>query len=108
MDDPFIREHIDDVLRSLRTQWIIDNIKPYTRIEIAYLARVSMFGCGHWIWRDTEQVFIQQLSISVDEVEEILVALILDGRIRGQIDQVSGKLELDHKLAIFLIFNPEN
>ena len=41
MDDPFIREHIDEVLRSLRTQWIIDIIKPYTRIEIGYLARVS-------------------------------------------------------------------
>jgi COP9 signalosome complex subunit 2 len=41
MDDPFIREHIDDVLRSLRTQWILDIIKPYTRIEVAYLARVS-------------------------------------------------------------------
>lgn len=41
MDDPFIREYIDDVLRSLRTQWILDNIKPYTRIEVAYLARVS-------------------------------------------------------------------
>lgn len=41
MDDPFIRFYIDDVLRSLRTQWILEIIKPYTRIEIAYLARVS-------------------------------------------------------------------
>lgn len=42
MDDPFIREHIDEVLRSLRTQWILDVIKPYTRIEIAYLAKVRL------------------------------------------------------------------
>lgn len=42
MNDPFIREHIDEVLRSLRTQWIIDIIKPYTRIEVSYLARVSV------------------------------------------------------------------
>jgi COP9 signalosome complex subunit 2 len=41
MDDPFIRFYIDDVLRSLRTQWILEIIKPYTRIEIDYLARVS-------------------------------------------------------------------
>lgn len=41
MDDPFIRGYIDDVLRSLRTQWILEIIKPYTRLEIAYLARVS-------------------------------------------------------------------
>ena len=40
MDDPFIRSYINDVLRSLRTQWILEIIKPYTRIEIDYLARV--------------------------------------------------------------------
>lgn len=44
MDDPFIREHIDAVLRSLRTQWILDIIKPYSRIEVSYLARVR--DCG--------------------------------------------------------------
>jgi hypothetical protein len=46
MGDAFIREYIDDVLRSLRTQWILDIIKPYTRIEIAYLARVSLLICS--------------------------------------------------------------
>ena len=30
-----------------------------------------------------------------EEVEDILVALILDGRIKGTIDQVTGKLELE-------------
>ena len=42
MDDPFIREHIDAVLRSLRTQWILDVIKPYSRIEVSYLAKVRL------------------------------------------------------------------
>ena len=42
-------------------------------------------------------VRVQQLSISIDEVEDILVSQILDGKIRGQIDQVSGKLELDNQ-----------
>ena len=41
--------------------------------------------------------FLQQLSISLGEVEDILIALILDGRVRGQIDQVSGKVELNQK-----------
>lgn len=40
------------------------------------------------------------MSISLDEVEDILVALILDGKIRGQIDQVTGKLELDTQNSI--------
>lgn len=43
MDDPFIAGYINDVLRSLRTQWILEIIKPYTRIQIDYLARVSFF-----------------------------------------------------------------
>lgn len=42
----------------------------------------------------------QQLSISSDDVEEILVSLILDGRIKGQIDQVTGKLELDQQYVV--------
>lgn len=77
MDDSFIRFYIDDVLRSLRTQWILDIIKPYTRIEIDYLAR--------------------QLGISSDEIEEILVSLILDEKVQGRIDQVSKRLELDRQ-----------
>lgn len=41
MDDPFIRSYIGDLLRSLRTSYLIDLIKPYTRLELSFLARVS-------------------------------------------------------------------
>ena len=40
MDDAFIRAYIDDVLRGLRTQYLIDLIKPYNRLEISFLAQV--------------------------------------------------------------------
>jgi hypothetical protein len=40
MDDGFIRSHIGDLLRSLRTQYLIDLIKPYTRLELSFLAKV--------------------------------------------------------------------
>lgn len=80
MDDPFIREHIGDVLRSLRTQWILTTIKPYTRVELPYLAR--------------------QLRIPTKDVEEIVVALILDERIQGRVDQVSQRLELDRQCVL--------
>ena len=40
MDDPFIRSYIGELLRSLRTQYLIDLIKPYTRLELAFLATV--------------------------------------------------------------------
>jgi len=80
MDDPFISFYITDVLRSLRTQWILEIIKPYTRIEIAYLAR--------------------QLGIPSTEVEAILVSLILDDKIQGSIDQVGQRLNLDRHKAL--------
>lgn len=41
MADRFIRSHIGDLLRSLRTQYLIDLIKPYTRLELAFLAKVA-------------------------------------------------------------------
>lgn len=90
MDDPFIRGYIDDVLRSLRTQWILEIIKPYTRIEISYLARVRPS-----LHRVAPLTLTQQLRIPSAEVEDILVALILDTKILGSIDQVTQRLELD-------------
>merc|ERR1712088_941127 len=38
MDDPFIREHIEDLLRNIRTQVLIKLIKPYTRIKIGFIS----------------------------------------------------------------------
>ncbi|KAJ9108254.1 hypothetical protein QFC19_002502 [Naganishia cerealis] len=75
LDDPFIRSYIDDVLRSLRTQYLIDLLKPYTRLEISFLSR--------------------QLHIEKEEVEEILIELILDGKIKGKVDQLNGRVELE-------------
>lgn len=75
MDDPFIQMHIADVLRSLRTQWIVDVIRPYTRVEIASLAR--------------------QLGVPTEDVAEILITLILDGKVQGKIDETTQQLELD-------------
>jgi len=50
-DDPFIAYFINDLLRSLRTQYIIDLIKPYTRLELQFLAKVSFESREHvWSW----------------------------------------------------------
>jgi COP9 signalosome complex subunit 2 len=102
MDDAFIRFYIDDVLRSLRTQWILEIIKPYTRIEIAYLARVSRVALPNstssavlQTVTDDFHLGLQQLGIPNEQVEEIVVALILDEKIHGRIDQVTGRLDLD-------------
>ncbi|XP_040583937.1 COP9 signalosome complex subunit 2 isoform X1 [Lepeophtheirus salmonis] len=75
MDDLFIREHIEDLLRNIRTHVLIKLIKPYTRIQIAFIAG--------------------ELNIEPLDVESLLVSCILDSTIKGRIDQVNGVLELD-------------
>lgn len=74
-NDPFVQFFIDDLLRSLRTQYIIDIIKPYTRMELDYLAKT--------------------LNVSRPEAEDLVVSLILDKKIKGKIDQVNGLLVME-------------
>ena len=40
MGDQFIRTHIEDLLRSLRTQALLTILRPYTRIRIPFLSKV--------------------------------------------------------------------
>jgi len=74
LDDPFIREHIEELLRNIRTQVLIKLIKPYTRIQIAFIAK--------------------ELKIDTAEVESLLVSCILDKTVTGKIDQINQVLEL--------------
>ncbi|KAF9204282.1 COP9/signalosome complex subunit Csn2 [Haplosporangium sp. Z 27] len=85
MDDPFIRDYIDDVLKNIRTQVLIRLIKPYTRIEIQFISR--------------------QLNIPAQDVEDLLVGLILDKKIAGHIDQVNQRLELQRQTTGTLRYN---
>ncbi|XP_064621028.1 COP9 signalosome complex subunit 2 isoform X2 [Lineus longissimus] len=80
MEDPFIREHIEDLLRNIRTQVLIKLIKPYTRIHIPFISK--------------------ELNIDVTEVENLLVSCILDSTIQGRIDQVNQVLELDRQTQV--------
>mmetsp|Transcript_39635 Transcript_39635/g.83343 ORF Transcript_39635/g.83343 Transcript_39635/m.83343 type:complete len:568 (-) Transcript_39635:175-1878(-) len=73
MDDEFVREHVADLLRTIRTQVIVRNIGPYTRIRLSRIAR-------------------DLNDIPVEDVESLLVSLILDGKLEGHIDQVNGIL----------------
>lgn len=96
MADPFIREHIEDLLRNIRTQVLIKLIRPYTKIAIPFISN--------------------ELNIEPAEVESLLVSCILDkwvwlsnrflnpfftlyfsfhSTIQGRIDQVNQVLELD-------------
>jgi len=73
MDDEFVREHVEDLLRTIRTQVLRRVIRPYTRISLDAIAK-------------------ELNDIPVVDVENLLVGLILDGRLEGRIDQVHGVL----------------
>ncbi len=73
MEDEFVREHVEDLLRTIRTQVLRRVIRPYTRISLPAIAK-------------------ELNDIPVPDVENLLVGLILDGTLEGQIDQVNGVL----------------
>ncbi|KAI0803789.1 putative COP9 signalosome subunit 2 [Xylaria sp. FL0064] len=73
--DPFIAENIDEVTRNMRTKSVVKLIAPYTKMHLSWIA--------------------QKLKITEAEVQDILGYLIIDGKIRGKIDQQSGILEIE-------------
>ena len=68
MDDPFIRQYVEDLLTNVRTQVLLRLIRPYTQVRLPFLAR--------------------RLNAPLEEVERLLVSLILDGKVEGHLDQV--------------------
>ena len=42
MEDQFIREHIEELLRNIRQQVLIKLIRPYTRVRIDFLSQVCL------------------------------------------------------------------
>uniref|UniRef100_A0A7S4HIY2 PCI domain-containing protein n=1 Tax=Vannella robusta TaxID=1487602 RepID=A0A7S4HIY2_9EUKA len=75
MDDKFISMYIQDLLKNIRTQVVAKILKPYTRVNISFIAK--------------------ELNITEDEVEQLLVTLILDEKISGKIDQVNKLLVVE-------------
>lgn len=75
LSDPFIRQHIDEVTRNIRTEALLKLIAPFTRFSLEFIAR--------------------QLKVSIPEVQEILGFLILDNKIRGKINQEKGTVQIE-------------
>ncbi|KAI9796062.1 MAG: hypothetical protein M1835_004728 [Candelina submexicana] len=73
--DPFIAENMDEVTRNMRTKAVLKLIAPYTRFELALVAK--------------------QLKISVAEVQEIVAFLIVDNKVKGKINLVNGTVALE-------------
>ena len=77
MGDAFIRDYIEDLLKNVRTKVLLKILKPYTRVRIDFIST--------------------ELNIPSCEVEALLVSLILDKKINGQIDQVNQLLEMENE-----------
>ncbi|KTW30356.1 hypothetical protein T552_00829 [Pneumocystis carinii B80] len=75
MGDSFIQTYIDDILKNIRSQILTRLIVPYTWVSISFIGK--------------------KLNISSNDVEALLINLILDGRIKGKIDQVNQILTLE-------------
>ncbi len=42
MDDPFIAQFISNVLREIRTQVLLQLIRPYTKVTLPFISSVSL------------------------------------------------------------------
>ena len=57
MDDPFIRNYIEDLLKNIRTQVLLKLIKPYTRIRIPFISQVNFYSVAcpwYSLWKERE------------------------------------------------------
>jgi COP9 signalosome complex subunit 2 len=72
--DPFIMSYVEPLRRRMREQVLLALVRPYRRIRISFVA--------------------DELRLSTEEVELLLVDMILDKRIYGKIDQINGFLLL--------------
>jgi COP9 signalosome complex subunit 2 len=72
--DPFLMEYVDPLRRRMREQVLLALVKPYRRVKLDFLAG--------------------KLNLSVEAVEQVVVTMILDDRIKGEVDMLEGHLVL--------------
>lgn len=77
MGDQFIHEHIADLLKHVRTKVLLMLVKPYKNITLSFIS--------------------EELGVSLDDAESLIVSCILDELIEGRIDQVNKMLVMKTK-----------
>jgi len=66
LDDPFIITYLDDLLRNIRLNVLIAKVKPYKTVSLEFLSL--------------------QLNVNRDDIRSLLSELILEEKIKGEID----------------------
>lgn len=69
MNDPFIKDHISGLLQTIRTQVLLNLIKPYKIIKLSFISN--------------------ELNIPEEDAKDLLIACILNGIIDARIDEVN-------------------
>jgi len=72
--EPFLLKHLGSMIRDFQGKAIVQLCKPYRKVRLDHIAR--------------------SLKITLEQVENLLIQLILDGELGGVIDQVKGLLDL--------------
>mmetsp|Transcript_7446 Transcript_7446/g.11282 ORF Transcript_7446/g.11282 Transcript_7446/m.11282 type:complete len:601 (+) Transcript_7446:841-2643(+) len=72
--DWYLKKHISVIVRDFQERAICDLIRPYQRVRIGYLC--------------------DSIGVGKENVLDILIQLILDGKISGKINEVAGILDL--------------
>lgn len=87
---------VSDLLRNVRRRVVLRIVRPYSAVRLSFLAEVrGRGGTRGWIGACVFTVPVaQELTISSEEVETLLVGLILDGSLEGKMDQIEGILRL--------------
>lgn len=73
-DEPFLMTYLEPLRRRMREQVLVNLVKPYRRVSLAFLA--------------------EELALSVDQVEGLVLDLIREGKLMGLVDVVQGILTL--------------
>eukprot|EP01083_Nonionella_stella_P315408 1139177_1 len=76
LNDDFIVEYMPAVKLRIRSRTLIKLIKPYTRVKLQWLC--------------------DQLNATMDEIENLVVNLILDGSVNVRLDQIHSLLDLNY------------
>lgn len=75
MEDTFLYSYLGPLIRKIRCQVLLVLTKPYRSIRLAYIA--------------------QELMIDGKEAEALVVSMVLDGTLKGRIDQIQGVVKLE-------------
>lgn len=72
--------YLEDLMRNIRLKVIIARVKPYKTVSLEHLAK--------------------QLNVSKEDICGLLSELILEERLKGEIDQLNGYLELSQESKV--------